>query len=739
MRLNKLVLLIEWMRRWARSGGQEFYLPAKNAFVPLEAGTGACVFAGLFFLSLLQAGPWHVFGLEQTEIIGHMRSLYFWHEALYQVVALAVYLVIGAVLGLLFQNAWIIAAGIYPALNPNAMSAKKRIVATGLGVLFVHGFFLFSNMLSHPALYQETFYSRGMCLRAVQIFVTDICPSWLFGVYQILVMLVLSAAGLQIIRRGFNRFRAFTIPVQMAFGILGLGVVLFFLGVWGVFRFNAPKNKGPNVVFLAIDSLRSDVLNQIENSAPLAPHMTAIARQGRTYTSCFPPLASAYGSMATLLTGQSPLTHGIRHPFPYAQDISLGIGNLPSLLKRSGYTTVVLADYAGDFFSRIDGYFDMVRTPNFQAPYVLQQRILERNCHLLPYLSGKTGRRFFPALRNSAGGADPLILAEEGKGMLKQLRFKKKFFLMLYFSALHDPYAVSSEMSLASLKKNHQGLCKYSLPWDRQARKSLSENDKKRVKQLYYANVRAVDKAVGHIMASLKTYNVHENTIVVLWSPHGEQFYERGLGQGHGHHLKGRDIFSAPFVVLEPRFKALPKWSDDPVCTQDVAPTLLDLLDIEVPFSIEGVSLHSRLPGKRHRRTKVFYAETNQWLFPGQKIFYQSQLIDYPGVTRVLDQDLEEKGRFCLSPVWEDHVLASKHRMVQVGDERLIYIPTRKGVVYELYNFSRDPDGVTNLANTTQGIERVKELKEVFSRVMARESGWRPQNEFWIPEAFLKE
>ncbi|MBI4395474.1 MAG: sulfatase-like hydrolase/transferase, partial [Elusimicrobia bacterium] len=526
-------------------------------------------------------------------------------------------------------------------------------------------------------------------------------------------------------------------PTRLAGVVLGFALLAAAVGVRGVLRFHAPKNEGPNILVIGVDSLRSDMLKISRGGGALTPNMNELVQSGRTYSYCIPPLADTAGPLMTLFTGRTPLTHGIRHSFSPGQDLSLGPTSLPALLKRRGYTTRVLTDFAGDFFSHLTKEFDQVQSADFHAVRQRRLQVLLRQVHVLPYLSGIWGRRFFPSLRNSLGLSDPSLLAEEAVPALRALRAREKFFFMVYFSALHDPYAAHS-LDLYRDMGEYDGPCKYAMPLSRKRRSSLSPMDRVRARRLYEANVRAVDDAVGRILSALKRNRLADNTLVVLWSNHGEHLFEMGLGQGHGKHLKGMDVLAAPLVINEPRQRSAPKWVTEPVRTQDIAPTLLSLVGIPVPEDMEGFPLHQRDFSLPADEFFAAYSETGLWPSTDDGPGIPAERIPYPEVEEILEFD-ETEGRFRIGSRWEDHVLLAKHRMVQLGGERLVYIPTRQGVVYEYFNSGVDPAGIRNLAETADGAIRVKELKEVLFRALSREPGWRPQNGYWIPEAFWRE
>jgi hypothetical protein len=105
----------------------------------------------------------------------------------------------------------------------------------------------------------------------------------------------------------------------------------------------------------------------------------------------------------------------------------------------------------------------------------------------------------------------------------------------------------------------------------------------------------------------------------------------------------------------------------------------------------------------------------------------------------LLVEDRGSPGHLRLDPAWEDAALVFRDRMMQLGGERLLYHPGPNSVSFEFFQTNFDPEARRNLARTTLGRARVRELREVLFRHLNRESGWRPQNDYWIPESFLRE
>lgn len=112
----------------------------------------------------------------------------------------------------------------------------------------------------------------------------------------------------------------------------------------------------------------------------------------------------------------------------------------------------------------------------------------------------------------------------------------------------------------------------------------------------YYAAVSGIDEQFGRLMRQLEASGIAEDTIVVLTSDHGELLGSHGMMAKHAWH---EESIGVPFMVRWP--KGIRSGRTDVVLnTVDIMPTLLELLEMEVPDTVQGDSLaiHMRHPSE---------------------------------------------------------------------------------------------------------------------------------------------
>ena len=104
----------------------------------------------------------------------------------------------------------------------------------------------------------------------------------------------------------------------------------------------------------------------------------------------------------------------------------------------------------------------------------------------------------------------------------------------------------------------------------------------------YYAQTANLDWNLGRLMKALDEQGLANNTILVFTSDHGEMFGSHGR---HGKLIFYEEAAHIPFLVRWPKKIRAKSVSDVLLCTPDIMPTLLSMLDISIPSTVEGSDL----------------------------------------------------------------------------------------------------------------------------------------------------
>jgi arylsulfatase A-like enzyme len=609
---------------------------------------------------------------------------------------LAAAVVYGLVLGAIADGLVALRRRLHPAL---ARTRTGRWFAV-LGIVVVlHAAIELWGMADDPQLYAAAWYARGGWRRTVQVFASDV----LHPTGVALLVLAACAAFLAGPRSEWSHWRALLgdlvdacrAQTQRAVAAAAAGLAFALLvqafGHLPVASARGPVDEArPNVLVLAADSLRADRLDP-----RTAPNLSALADRGTRFDRAYVSLPRTFPSWVTWLTGRHPHHHGIRSMFPRWEERARDFDALPERFGRAGWATGVVSDYAGDIFSRIDLGFDTVNVPEFDFRQLVRQHVLERETPLLPVLHSRLGRGAFPVLREMNDAADPQMLARDAVRTMRSLESRGPFFLVVFFSTAHFPYAAPSPFYGRFTDASYRGRYKYDKPVGLGAEAPADASDQKQVRALYDGAVTAIDDAAQQVLDALEADGIAKSTIVVVTGDHGETLYDHGHGQGHGDHLFGDEGTHVPLVIVDPR--SSPRTpphapAREPAIVRDVdlAPTLYALTGVRPPVDLDGRSLVPALRGQP-LAPALAYAETGLWFTEDIPGLPAELRLPYPGIARLTEVDTRHADELVLQSAMKPLTLVAKHRMVRDDRYKLLYLPTRTGVRWMLFDTQQDP------------------------------------------------
>jgi arylsulfatase A-like enzyme len=439
--------------------------------------------------------------------------------------------------------------------------------------------------------------------------------------------------------------------------------------------------RGAKLLILAVDSLRPD---KLEN----APRLIELQKKGVSFDLALSPMASTTPAWISLLTGRYPHAHGVRHMFPRRELRADWLDTLPRRLISAGIHTSVVSDYAGDFFPLFQLGFERQKvSPPLTLGLVFQREVMTHSALALALLNQPLGQRLFPVLRFLMTNADPERIAD---GVLSELDGNNA--VVAFFSTTHIPFAAPwpwyRKFASPAYGGTHRYLYDVQKLGDVTNDVRLPEKDVEQVRRLYDGSVAAVDHAIGRILDRLD-----DQTVVVLLADHGENLFEPGNTTFHGKWFRGGDEANrVPLVIVGPNLS--PRRVPEPVSLVDVAPTLLDLLQLP-SGGFDGVSL---LPAfsTGHAPEHDVFAETAVWLAGPP----EPDGVKYPALPQLLEADPHDGFQLVLKTRYEDIEVEAKQRMLRHGSSKLLYIPTADGVRWELYDMANDPRQEKSLAAT---------------------------------------
>jgi arylsulfatase A-like enzyme len=652
--------------------------------------------------------------------------------------------VVGALLG------WAATALVYlrdhlgaPRAGPPRSLARRSLLVLAL-VAGLHASLEVRAMAQRPQLYASAWYALGGWRRTVQVIATDVLgPNGIAG----LVLLgaaafvagpvsrwpwwperasravdILGARVLAFVRDSWNNRRAVAVATAIA-----SAAMLFVLAIAHTPSASARSSEDdsrPNVLVLAADSLRADRLDP-----RTAPHLSSLAARGTRFDRAYVSLPRTFPSWVTLLTGRHAHHHGIRSMFPRWEERTRDFDAVPERLGRAGWATGVVSDYAGDIFSRIDLGFGTVDVPQFDFRQLVRQRVLERETPLLPVLESRLGRAAFPVLREMNHAADPTVLAEDAVRTMRSLHAHGPFFLVVFFSTAHFPYAAPSPYYSRFTDPTYRGRFKYFMPVGLGREAPADARDEQQVRALYDGSVSAIDDAAQSILDALARDGLTSKTIVVVTADHGETLFDHGHGHGHGDHLFGDEGTHVPLVIVDPRHP-LPHRDATIVRDVDLAPTLYALTGVAPPGDLDGRQLDPSMRGET-LPPALAYAETGLWFTEEIPGLPGDLRLPYPGIARLTEVDTQHGDEVVLEREMRPLTIVAKHRMVRDDRFKLVYMPTRKGVRWMLFDTRDDPGEEHDVAALHPGV--TARLQGELWSWMRRDAGMTERGGYLVP------
>ncbi len=600
-----------------------------------------------------------------------------------------------------FLIAWVLALG--GALVQTALFPAKRrpwlatFVAGGLGLGVVTAYRFAVTLVEEPGSVTATWLYDTMHLVRAWFWIE---PSWLPPIGIGLSFLV---AG-SVLVVAWKLLRGHAVGSAAALVVLPTAVLSFvyFLGRPPSPPMQPlPHRSQPNILMIGSDTLRGDRLGVDGYPRNLTPHIDALARKGFWFSRIYVPIARTAPSMTSLLTGTWPRQHGVTTNFIPDEARKLPVPALPQILREHGYRTAAVGDWAASDLGKIEFGFDRAMTApdQWNIKYLLSQGPKDMRLFLTLFTHNALGRLLLPQIYYAAGRPLTSDVGRQVRNLIDRWADgEKPFFILCFMATTHGPFG--SEYPYYTLFSGHdyRGPSKFSMtrvytPEDiakRQA-EGAESFDVQQIIDLYDGAVKRFDDEVGRMIRHLKNRGLLENTIVVIFSDHGTDLFERDTW-GQGNTVLGDDPSNRiPLVIVDPRRKGGRKISAT-VSSIDFMPTLLDLVDIEPPPSSSGSrTLLPYLEGKEDRDLSALYA-TGAWLAKVRGM--KKNHLEVPPLLQLLEIPDLESGAIALSPKGKQLIEQARDRAIREGDWKIVRIATRGGPAFILDSQGKQMPGM---------------------------------------------
>lgn len=331
-----------------------------------------------------------------------------------------------------------------------------------------------------------------------------------------------------------------------------------------VLSFCRPSHR-PNVILISIDTLRPDHLSCYGYNRQTSPTIDRLAAEGVRFAHAFSSTTWTLPAHLALLTGLPDLVHGT---ISEAKKLDENRITLAEVLKKNGYRTWGI----------------------FTAPFLLPRWGFSQGFDLYHDAT---------LFDKSLDGPEMLSASERGRttpGALDKVEellsedSNSPFFLFLHLFDVHpdfDPPPPYDRMFDPDYSGTLDGRNILNNP---AVRNDMDQRDLDHLIALYDGEIRFVDEAgIRRLLQVLESKGLAEQTLLVITSDHGEEFFEHGVF-GHRQNLFDTTL-RIPLVLWGPGLIPSGLVIDEPARIIDIMPTILDLLGLEQSPESLGESL----------------------------------------------------------------------------------------------------------------------------------------------------
>lgn len=364
-----------------------------------------------------------------------------------------------------------------------------------------------------------------------------------------------------------------------------------------------------NIILIDIDILRADALPCYGYKKNTAPNICALANKGQIFTDNYAQANWTLPSMMSTITSQYPFSHGVSKT--YRDVLNPNTPTLAGELQNIGYNTLYFGSISSSTIDDTNGgtrgynsvrsfgprrwltavrgaldpkspFFIHLYSGSLHMPYLVENesQILE----LLPRPNNfpVTLKDFKPLVgkslyENYLDVFTPLAMSER-PDLFASMSASKIPGLVDYFwsrAIPNDPiriinngWKVKFEAYMEAVAKNEP----FSGPYTR---------------LLYDSVLSVLDNDMSPLLSLINSPDFEKNTIVILYSDHGEAFGEHGIN-GHPESLYN-EIIKTPLIIYVPGVS--PQRFTVSSQNIDIFPTVLGLVGGASPDGLHGASL----------------------------------------------------------------------------------------------------------------------------------------------------
>ena len=374
----------------------------------------------------------------------------------------------------------------------------------------------------------------------------------------------------------------------------------------------------PNILIIMVDQLNGTLFPDGPADWLHAPNLKALAERSTRFANCYTASPLCAPARAAFMSGQLPSQTGV---YDNAAEFASSIPTFAHHLRRVGYQTCLAGKMHFVGPDQMHGFEERLTTDIYPADFgwTPDYRKPGERIDWWYHNMGSVRGAGVAEITNQMEYDDEVAYHAARKIYdLARGHDDRPWCLTVSFTHPHDPYVARKAYWDLYEDCAHLLPCVSAMPYDQQdahSRRILDANDRenyaisdddiKRARRAYFANITYLDQKVGDVMQVLE--DTRQEAVVIFVSDHGDMLGERGLWFKMSFFEGSSRV---PLMIAAPQMS--PGKVNDPVSTIDITPTLTELAGVDMSEVMQWTSgeslVHLGQGGKRDTPVAMEYA-----------------------------------------------------------------------------------------------------------------------------------
>lgn len=494
-----------------------------------------------------------------------------------------------------------------------------NIIAVNI-VFAILGYLLFKSLkhrwkqLPNISLFVFLYLTFGALMVLAKERFNIIYPSYLYHPFNIesveeslwmVSIVILGIAALGYVFLNLKYWKSFSVLYIV------LASLSYYPYIWGMATSvkNVNSLDKPNVIYILLDAVRPDHMKAGGAPFDIMPKLNKmIEEQGVFYKDVTVSVGRSFPSAIAILSGLHAINNGARDNLFAKEGITYD-KTLAHTLRNEGYQTIAAND-AVQFWNLDEDYgFDAMWTAGQSSLKLIPLDVGGFMPLPLLFANTRIGELFFPysySDRNIDDLYDTNAYVNKIERNLNLLDKNKPLFLFMSMELTHTPYTDET-------------------PYTKSILKDLKGTDYYDACNYFLASMNVLDDQLFDVLDVLKQYGRLDNTLLIIGSDHGQGFWMEkdmyitydgknfemleGFYGNNGINPSSTNLMLSFFSFLPDKKLSIGVRSNE-IESVDIAPTILDLIDVKSNYKADGMSFSSDLLGDAGWQQKIRFVES---------------------------------------------------------------------------------------------------------------------------------